>query len=163
MNSIRNNAICVIILCMLIACSSNFDGVGTEVVNSDSLKYGIVYNGCGPTDAPVVRIILTDEEFSCEDSHRNVKHIVSYLEIGTVKEIKIGMVISGHASSLGGEPDPAYECEKDFKNCVDIGVISIKILDDDGGRLEGTWELESSNRSGNFNVKKCDRDRGLCG
>jgi len=108
---------------MLSACSCDFDGTGSQAVNSDALKYGVVYNGCGPTDSPVVRIILTDEEFSCENSHRNVNHIVSYLEIDTVKEIEIGMVISGYASSIGGEPDSAYECEKDFKNCVEIGVI----------------------------------------
>ncbi|MCH8125189.1 hypothetical protein IIC38_04405 [candidate division KSB1 bacterium] len=144
-------------------CSCDFDGTGSQAVNSDALKYGVVYNDCGPTDSPVVRIILTDEEFSCKDNHRNVNHIVSYLEIGTVKEIKIGMVISGHASSIGGEPDSGYECEKDFKNCVEIGVISIEILGSDRERLEGTWKFEGSDRTGNFNVEKCDQKSGACG
>ena len=144
-------------------CSCDFDGTGSQAVNSDALKYGVVYNGCGPTDSPVVRIILTDEEFSCENSHRNVNHIVSYLEIDTVKEIEIGMVISGHTSNLGGEPDSAFECEENFENCVEIGVISIKILGNDGERLDGTWELQGSDRTGKFNIEKCDKELGECG
>ena len=168
MNSIKSPAICIVTLSMLTICSCGFDVTGSQLVNSDSLKYGVINNGCGPADAPVVRIILTDEEFSCGeflsgDNHGKVNHIVSYLEIGTVKEIEIGTVISGHASTLGGEPDSAHECEKDFKNCVEIGVISIEILGDEGERLEGIWKFEGSDRTGNFNVHKCAQEGGLCG
>jgi len=144
-------------------CNYQSDSTVCDTLNGNSLKYGIIYNGCGPTDAPVVRIILTDEEFSCGDSHRNVKHISSYLEITNVEDIKVGMVISGHSYNYNNEPESAIECEKDFENCVEVGVISLEILCDDGKRLEGIWRLIDSNRSGNFYVKKCDQQRGLCG
>lgn len=159
---IKSNILFIILL-ILSACSTDNNNAECDILNIDSLKYGIVYNGCGPTDLPIVRIILTDEEFSCEDMHRNVKHISSYLEITSVEDIKVGMVISGHSYNFDGEPVSAFECEKDFENCIEVGVISIEILCDNENMLQGKWKLDGNDRSGNFYIKKCNEERGICG
>jgi len=153
----------ILFLNFVFSCSESDKIETCTTTGTDSLKYGVVFAACGPTDAAVVRIILTEDEFSCEDDHSNVNHISSYLEIGDVEQIEVGMSITGHSSNSVVEPEPAYECEIGLINCVEVGVIILNIECDDGTLLGGTWRLEGSNRSGNFLVNKGGRERGLCG
>jgi len=152
-----------ILILMLLTCSNESDTAECGMLSSTSLKYGIVFNSCGPADAPVVRIVLTDEKISCGESPASFKHISSYLEITNVEDLKVGMVISGHSYNINNQPDPAYECDAGFENCIDVGVLSIEIVCDDGDRLEGKWSVQGSERAGMFIIEKCKQQRPLCG
>lgn len=163
MRSIQDYLVYIVTIFVLAACSSDLNSTDENPLKTGSLKYGVVYNSCGPADAPVVRLILTDEEFSCKDNPGDIKHISSYLEIRFVEDIKTGMVISGHSPGISGGPDEAYECKAGFTECKDIGIITINILSDEGGILHGTWHLQGSDRGGYFNIKKCSQERDLCG
>ncbi len=162
MNLIKVSAVVVTVLHLLAACSNDSSKSGSDTANGSLLKYGIIKNGCNEMDLPPVRIILTNEEMLCEDSHSDYENISSYLEIDNVEEIEVGMHISTRVFQNEYIYSSATECEKEYNNCVDLGALSIEITGETDESLEGTWTLPDSNRSGIFNVNQCKQERGWC-
>jgi len=129
-------------------------------------KHGIITNGCGPTDAAVVRLILTDQEISCTTSTRSVGNISTYLEFPETEDIAIGMMLEPHSSTWGGSPEAATECGIGFTNCTTLGPLSIEITGQgtQEDTLKGVYTIEGEEQAptGLFIIKRCNNDRPMC-
>ena len=146
---------------VILGCDSNSSNNSSAEAE---IKYGIVSNSCGPSDAPVIDIRLTDEEIDCSTDIRKVSNISSYLEFTNTEDIAIGMMLEPHTYS-GSGPMSATDCDIGFENCSSIGLLSIEITGQESDTLEGDYLIQnnSENNTGNFIIKRCNNERPLCG
>ncbi|PCJ32438.1 MAG: hypothetical protein COA99_16465 [Moraxellaceae bacterium] len=130
-------------------------------------KHGIVTNGCGPTDASVVRLYLTDQEISCTTDLVSVGFISTYLEFQQTEDISIGMMLEPHDYYGTSPPDGATDCGIGYSDCTHLGPLSIEITGQgtQEDTLKGVYfiEGEEENSTGSFIIKRCNNDRGMCG
>jgi len=151
------NTIKAILFISFLILLTNCGSENTQELNNSSVKNGIVINACAPTDAAVVRIILTDDTFACDNSLSDVKHISSYLDIENMDEIETGMVLQGYSS------DFAIECDKAFNSCSEVGELSIEVLRSNSKSIEGNYILSGSSNKTEFKAIKCETEREICG
>ncbi|MFT6778717.1 MAG: hypothetical protein ACJAV1_002659 [Paraglaciecola sp.] len=134
-----------------------------------NLKYGVVSNSCGPSDAAVINIRLTDEVIDCATDIRNVSNISSHLALSNTQDITVGMMLAPHSYASSGPMD-ANECNVGFDNCVAVGQLSIKVTSQqgdafEGNSLEGVYFIDNngSTTQGGFVIKRCNNKRPRCG
>ncbi|MFT7412296.1 MAG: hypothetical protein ACI9J4_000653 [Paraglaciecola sp.] len=134
-----------------------------------NLKYGVVSNSCGPSDAAVINIRLTDEVIDCATDIRNVSNISSHLALSNTQDITVGMMLAPHSYASSGPMD-ANECNVGFDNCVAVGQLSIKVTGQEGeafevNSLEGVYFIDNngSTAQGGFVIKRCNNKRPRCG
>lgn len=161
------NKIFYIYMCLIIlsGCDSDSNDDSTSKNAMDpAVKHGIVSNACGPSDAAVIDIRLTNEVIDCSTDIRSVSNISSYLAFSNTQDITIGMMLAPHSYSSSGPMD-ASECDVGFDNCVAVGQLSIEVADQEGDALEGVYFIDSNGATtqGNFVIKRCNNERPRCG
>ena len=151
----------LVLACLLSGC---IDDSGNNSLEERPMKYGIISNSCGPSDAPVVDLRLTDEEIVCSTDLRTIPQINTYLEFSNTQDISIGMMLEPHTYGPSG-PMSARECDIGFVNCKSIGLLSIEITGQDNATFQGVFstDLEGSVSEGDFIIQRCNNERPLCG
>jgi hypothetical protein len=153
--------------------NSHSNSYGKKAIHP-ALKYGVVSNSCGPSDAAVINIRLTDEVIDCATDIRNVSNISSHLAFSNTQDITVGMMLAPHSYASSGPMD-ANECNVGFDNCVAVGQLSIKVTGQEGdafegdafkgNSLEGVYFIDNngSTTQGGFVIKRCNNKRPRCG
>jgi len=130
-------------------------------------KYGIIENGCGPTDSAVVSLHLTDQNIICSTDLGSVEHISTYLEFPETEDIAIGMMLEPHNYNGSNNPDAATDCGIGHTDCTPLGPLSIEItgqgIQEDTLKGVYTIEGEEQTSTGLFIIKRCNNDRPMCG
>lgn len=137
---------------------------GFTDVSPQPVKYGTLSNACGPTDAPVIDLRLTDVEIQCSTGIGTVSHISAYLEFAYTQDLEVGMKVGPHSYGSSG-PMPAIKCDIGFENCVTVGDVSLEFNGKGTDTLSGEYTFQNGDLTdtGDFVVKRCENQRPLCG
>lgn len=147
---------------LLSACGSS--GSNSDNATSQYAKQGIITNACGPTDAPVVRLRLTDQAIACDADVHTLPRISTYLAFTHTQDIAIGMMLEPYRS-VAGDPQSASACNAGFTDCHAVGLLSIEITGQESGHFTGRYTINNDGTmtSETFKIKQCNNERPRCG
>ena len=130
-------------------------------------KSGILLNGCGPDDGLAVRIFLVDEEIDCSGSPGNLKNINTYLNVEKISKISENNELNGYTYIVSSKKVmyPAMKCNKNYKDCKNMGQLKLKIYKKYSDHIKGRWEIIKNDvlsQKGEFTIKLC-KGKPICG